>query len=472
MLLRLLRLPVGRRLFSKTVSHDSSKVLVASETLTSRKHRRPGIDTPATTMPTSSVENAPPFSLAPKPLAHSFCGSILPFSRDDSLRETYLNPYGDVRIGLLLEDLDSFAGRVAYRWTDGFNPHRPATIVTASCESIRLHRPVPISEDLVFRGRIHSVGRSSMQIDVTVSAIEPSTTASLFSHNDDNGGGSGDDNDVSTALETETLPGEEAVLQARFVMVALDPNSRQSIPVPSILEEEHPHADADAHAPSSSETESSATTHATTHASTTTRIRKVMPPPAWEVPPTPSEMASFHKLARPPDATTLMTGRTTTHQKHGNDPTEMPALTVAACRRTSLSVTVPTNRNIHGKVFGGFLMRLAFELAFASVYSLSAGARPMFATLDETIFTKPVGIGSVLTLTSSVHAPVLGQYAVQVVVEVANKEDAMQPEITNTFLFTFGSEAPIIPVLPSTYADLLARTDIERKLTYYAEGRG
>ena len=77
-----------------------------------------------------------------------------------------------------------------------------------------------------------------------------------------------------------------------------------------------------------------------------------------------------------------------------------------------------------------------------------------------------------LTLTSSVHAPVLGQYAVQVVVEVANKEDAMQPEITNTFLFTFGSEAPIIPVLPSTYADLLARTDIERKLTYYAEGRG
>jgi acyl-coenzyme A thioesterase 9 len=467
MLHRLLRLPVGRRLFSKTVSHDSSQVLVASETLTSRKHRRPGIDTPATTMPTRSVENAPPFSLAPKPVAHSFCGSILPFSRDDSLRETYLNPYGDVRIGLLLEDLDSFAGRVAYKWTDGFNPHRPATIVTASCESIRLHRPVPISEDLVFRGRIHSVGRSSMQIDVTVSAIEPSTTASLFSHNDD---------DVSTAaLETEALPGEEAVLQARFVMVALDPNSRQSIPVPSILEEEHPHADADADAdaPSSLEAESPATTHA----STTTRIRKVMPPPAWEVPPTPSEMASFHKLARPPDATTLMTGRTTRppqKKKNGNDPTttETVPLTVAACRRTSLSVTVPTNRNIHGKVFGGFLMRLAFELAFASVYSLSAGARPIFATLDETIFTKPVGIGSVLTLTSSVHAPVLGQYAVQVVVEVANKEDAMQPEITNTFLFTFGSEAPIIPVLPSTYADLLARTDIERKLTYYAEGRG
>ena len=36
----------------------------------------------------------------------------------------------------------------------------------------------------------------------------------------------------------------------------------------------------------------------------------------------------------------------------------------------------PQNRNVHGRVFGGFLMRRAFELAHSTTY-LFAGCRPL-----------------------------------------------------------------------------------------------
>ncbi len=63
----------------------------------------------------------------------------------------------------------------------------------------------------------------------------------------------------------------------------------------------------------------------------------------------------------------------TTH--HPPDPT----------RQTSLQNTFtcqPQQRNPHGRVFGGFLLRRAFELAFATCY-LFAGTRPVFDCVDD-----------------------------------------------------------------------------------------
>lgn len=40
---------------------------------------------------------------------------VYPFTTDIALREQYRNPWGFVRIGRLLEDLDSLAGNVAYK---------------------------------------------------------------------------------------------------------------------------------------------------------------------------------------------------------------------------------------------------------------------------------------------------------------------------------------------------------------------
>lgn len=49
----------------------------------------------------------------------------------------------------------------------------------------------------------------------------------------------------------------------------------------------------------------------------------------------------------------------------------------------------PQQRNIHGRIFGGFLMRRAFELAFSTAYAF-AGAAPHFLEVDHVDFFKPV----------------------------------------------------------------------------------
>lgn len=58
------------------------------------------------------------------------------------------------------------------------------------------------------------------------------------------------------------------------------------------------------------------------------------------------------------------------------------------CHENSL-MCQPQQRNIHGRIFGGFLMRKASELAFSTAYTF-AGAAPLFVEVDHVDFLKPV----------------------------------------------------------------------------------
>lgn len=49
----------------------------------------------------------------------------------------------------------------------------------------------------------------------------------------------------------------------------------------------------------------------------------------------------------------------------------------------------PQQRNLHGRIFGGFLMHRAFELAFSTAYAF-VGQRPCFLEVDHVDFLKPV----------------------------------------------------------------------------------
>lgn len=49
----------------------------------------------------------------------------------------------------------------------------------------------------------------------------------------------------------------------------------------------------------------------------------------------------------------------------------------------------PQQRNLHGRIFGGFLMHRAFELAFSTAYAF-AGLVPCFLEVDHVDFLKPV----------------------------------------------------------------------------------
>lgn len=57
--------------------------------------------------------------------------------------------------------------------------------------------------------------------------------------------------------------------------------------------------------------------------------------------------------------------------------------------------TQPQQRNMHGRIFGGFLIRRAFELAHSCAYMFSA-RRPRSLGVDEIQFKKPVDVGDLV----------------------------------------------------------------------------
>lgn len=74
---------------------------------------------------------------------------------------------------------------------------------------------------------------------------------------------------------------------------------------------------------------------------------------------------------------------------------DMPALAdrnsilLRDTRLANSLICQPQQRNIHGRIFGGFLMHRAFELAFSTSYAF-AGVRPSFLEVDHVDFLKPV----------------------------------------------------------------------------------
>lgn len=75
---------------------------------------------------------------------------------------------------------------------------------------------------------------------------------------------------------------------------------------------------------------------------------------------------------------------------------EMPALAdrnsilIKDTRLENAIICQPQQRNMHGRIFGGFLMRRAFEIAFSTCY-VFGGIRPLFLEVDHVDFRRPVG---------------------------------------------------------------------------------
>ena len=73
----------------------------------------------------------------------------------------------------------------------------------------------------------------------------------------------------------------------------------------------------------------------------------------------------------------------------------------SAFRNPFLFIVLLEYRNRFNKIFGGFLMRQAFELAWANAY-VFARQRPYIEFMDDILFQAPVDIGSLLFFNSQV----------------------------------------------------------------------
>eukprot|EP00804_Cyclotella_cryptica_P030027 CCRYP_016949-RB/>CCRYP_016949-RB protein AED:0.11 eAED:0.11 QI:231/0.6/0.66/1/1/1/6/51/448 len=135
-----------------------------------------------------------------------------------------------------------------------------------------------------------------------------------------------------------------------------------------------------------------------------------------------------------------------------------------ATAHSNAMVAQPQSRNLHDRIFGGFLMRRAFELAFSTAY-MFGGDRPLFLEVDDITFDKPVDVGDLLVLKSRVlyslpNGGNLGSYVMKhdglplVNVEVeawVTVPETMRAEVSNHFYFTFAlpNKETCRTVLPS-----------------------
>ncbi|EPY74080.1 hypothetical protein CB1_002303001 [Camelus ferus] len=144
--------------------------------------------------------------------------------------------------------------------------------------------------------------------------------------------------------------------------------------------------------------------------------------------------------------------------------------------KTSMEVKIQMfqERNIFNRIFGGFLMRKAYELGWATACNFGrlllwfsmlsfpdSGSRPFVVAVDDIMFQKPVEVGSLLFLSSQVCFTQENYIQVRVHSEVASLQDK-EHMTTNVFHFTFMSEKEVPLVFPRTYGESMLYLDGQR----------
>ncbi len=260
------------------------------------------------------------------------------FSRDRFLLETYCNPWGEMRFGKILEDLDALAGNVTFNHVAlGGGCDLLPLIVTAGVNRIRVRRWPDIETDQYLSGKVTWVGSSSMEIRMR--------TANGGSGGDRGGGG-----------------GSEW-LEAFFTFVMLHPKTKRAIGIPPLIpetNEERVHFELGA---------------------VKARARK-------------EARRNRVELGRPLSEQSLkINARAKSLLEEAGPLLQMPSLAgpntmlISQTLQSNAMVAQPQARNLHDRIFSGFLMRRAFELAFATVY-LFGGDKPRFLDVDDVSFDK------------------------------------------------------------------------------------
>lgn len=292
------------------------------------------------------------------------------FSENEEMMDRYSNPWGGLRTGRLLEDLDALAGTVAHKHCLApLDPHTNApssplqNLVTAAVDRIRVrpqvaegqgqqgggNMPKPSDGDIEISGEVAWVGRTSLVIAIT----------------------------ASTCAQPNV-----PFLESTFTFVARDATTGKASPVnplllcvPTVIDEKA-HAAAYAHGERLAQAKKA-------------RRALIRNSLVGEALDERGRRAAVDLLAE------------------GRALCGMPTLArlgdilVSDTALSNTMITQPQHRNTAGRIFGGFLMRRAYELAFSTAY-LFAGERPVFAELDDVAFLQPVVIGDLLRLDSRV----------------------------------------------------------------------
>ncbi|GAM84894.1 hypothetical protein ANO11243_028960 [Dothideomycetidae sp. 11243] len=363
--------------------------------------------------------------LSPRKMRDSYHSVVLPLKQDKWLGDQYLNSSGHIRFGTIMMDLDALSGIIAYKHTGD-----SVMTVTAACDRIIINNPLTEICDLEYSGKVtYATGRSSMEITVQVAKAPPAG---------------------------QTAKDEDVVLTCQFTMVSLDRKTRKPVSIPAVI----PETADEKRAFSEGEKNSK-------------HRKKLKDRSLLRQTPNDEESDLIHAMWQ------------RQLQYHDpNDPLRRPdnVQLMEATKLSTASIMQPEYRNRHDTlIFGGFLLKQTFELAFCCAASF-AHARPTFVSLDPSTFQNPVPVGSVLYLTAQVvfTDPPLVEGAsdsnhdhnqsrdsvtrVQVRVDskVRNVEHG-ETKPTGQFNYTF-TVPKDAKVMPKSYSEFMMYIDARRRL--------
>lgn len=271
-------------------------------------------------------------TLQGKPPSASRVEVFYPFSKDELLMETYRNPWGQMRFGRIMEDLDALAGNIAFFHVNDARP----VIVTASVDRIRLRKRPHVAQDQHLSGQVTWTGTSSMEIRM------------------------------------EYRSAEGTWLEAYVTFVVLDRETGRPSKIPPILPE-------------------------------TNLERKYFEDGAKRA----AKKKELRKASKTPHANEEVETRANELLQKASALLTMPSLAdphtilMSQTKMQAAECAQPQVTNLHNRIFGGYLMRRAFELAFSTAY-VFGGARPIFLEVDEINFLAPVDVGDLLVYNSRV----------------------------------------------------------------------
>ncbi|KAJ1431280.1 hypothetical protein B484DRAFT_478960 [Ochromonadaceae sp. CCMP2298] len=102
------------------------------------------------------------------------------------------------------------------------------------------------------------------------------------------------------------------------------------------------------------------------------------------------------------------------------------------------------NRNVHGKIFGGYIMRKSFEIAYVSVTLFCREDYPQLMFVDDIQFLKPINVGSVAEFSATVTYSRDSHVVVRVVAVTIDPISGLKVK-TNVLNLIFKSKEPHPP---------------------------
>jgi len=338
-------------------------------------------------------------------MSHSIQEVIIPLGSNAVEREKYSNFYGYVRFGKLLEDMDTLAGWVGFKYFKSDSNRVPFSLVTACVDRIDLQDNIIKPDlDLKLIGFVSWAGKTSLEITIHIDQKEE---------------------DGSWRRLSESV----------FVMVSRSLKDGSACVVnkmETVTDEEKKYA--------------------LRGENNKIMRKKKKDESLFKISPTAEERDVIHKLF----LQTLDPKKSTFHSRLKPENT----VWMEETRLKNLIICHPQSRNLYNKIFGGFLMREAFELGWANA-CVFMKSRPTTICMDDIIFQKPVEVGSLLYLSSQIVFTKDNYLLVRVHAEVLHPSTG-HVDTTNIFHFHFTSQKEFAQVMPMTYAEYILYLDGRR----------